>query len=63
MKGSPNECPGGYPAESNTDCLADTDHIHNHEDYEYAQQSAREDEEVLGFEPFEFCRAADPFVN
>ncbi|GHV15695.1 hypothetical protein FACS1894179_00840 [Bacteroidia bacterium] len=63
VKSAPNQCPGGNNPEPDTDNLADTDHIHNHKDYEYTQQPACEDEQVLAFESLKLGGLADSFID
>src|SRR5699024_4345708 len=40
-----------------------TCHVHDHHDDKHTEQTTCEDEQVLCFQPFEFYRPADTFID
>ena len=50
-------------AEADTYPLVDADHVEDDEQDEESQQSTREDEQVLGFQPLELNRTTDTLVD
>jgi hypothetical protein len=63
IESQPYQSGGGDNAETDADPLVYTCHIHNHKDYEYSQQTARKDEEILTFQALKFHALANAFIN
>ena len=53
----------GNDPETDADPLVDTCHVHDDEHHEQGEQPAREDEQVLAFQPLELRAAADSLVD
>mgnify|MGYP003623731444 CR=1 FL=1 len=63
VESQPHQSGVGDNAETDSDPLVYTCHIHNHKDYEYCQQTARKDEEILTFQALIFHALAYAFIN
>ena len=62
-EGQPHQYRCGDHSETNAEPLADTYHVHDHKEHKGGKQTTHEDEQVLRFEPFEFNRASNSFVD
>lgn len=60
---APDECSGRHDAEADTHSLMNADHVQDHEQQKNGDQSPGEKDEVLGAEPAEFRRLADPLID
>jgi len=63
LKGHPDQNRCRDDSETDADPLVDPRHIHDDEEHKEGKQSARKNEQVLGFEALKFYTLAYSFVN